>query len=135
MTIARLQLASGAFRIANHHYASGPSGNRAMPPTRRCAGGITVCIDCLARCLYGTKGPSIVQDRPNHVICHGVGVVAMKNFSSSTVDEVLECLWQTDRIEGIMTLGGRNPSLDSIRRVLPNRVRLWGDDGRYQSHP
>jgi len=53
----------------------------------------------------------------------------------AAVDEVLEYLWQTERIEGIMILGGRNPSLDSIRRVLPDRERLWGDDGRYQPHP
>jgi hypothetical protein len=38
-------------------------------------------------------------------------------------------------VEGILTLGGRNPSLDSIRRVLPDRDRLWGDDGRYRPHP
>jgi hypothetical protein len=52
-----------------------------------------------------------------------------------TVDEVLDYLWKTDQIEGIMTLGGRNPSLDDIRRVLPDRERLWGEDGRYQPQP
>ncbi len=52
-----------------------------------------------------------------------------------TVDEVLEHLWKADQIEGILTLGGRNPSLDNIRRVLPDRDRLWGDEGRYGSHP
>lgn len=50
----------------------------------------------------------------------------------ATVDEVLDFLWRTDRIEGIMTLGGRHPSLDEIRRVLPDRPRLWGADGMYQ---
>ena len=53
----------------------------------------------------------------------------------TTVDEVSEYLWESDQIEGILTLGGRHPSLDSIRRVLPDRDRLWGDDGRYRRHP
>ena len=51
------------------------------------------------------------------------------------VDQVLELLWRTDRIEGIFTLGGRHPSLDDIRRVLPDRPRLWGEDGKYQAEP
>lgn len=53
----------------------------------------------------------------------------------TTVDEVLDYLWTADQIEGIMTLGGRHPSLDDVRRVLPGRDRLWGDDGRYLPHP
>jgi hypothetical protein len=67
------------------------------------------------------------EDCNNALIDHETGL------ASATVDEVLDYLWQTDQIEGIMTLGGRNPSLDSIRRVLPGRERLWGDDGRYQA--
>jgi hypothetical protein len=53
----------------------------------------------------------------------------------NTVDQVLEYLWKSDQIEVILTLGGRHPSLDSIRRVLPDRQRLWGDDGRYRLDP
>ena len=68
------------------------------------------------------------RDCNNALIDHETGL------RSATVDEVLEDLWRTERIEGIMTLGGRNPSLDSIRRVLPDRERLWGDEGRYQPH-
>jgi len=66
------------------------------------------------------------EDCNNALIDHEAGL------DLATVDEVLDYLWKTDQIEGIMTLGGRNPSLDSIRRVLPDRERLWGDDGRYQ---
>ncbi len=51
----------------------------------------------------------------------------------TTVDEVLDYLWRSDQIEAIMTLGPRHPSLDDIRRVLPDRERLWGEDGRRQS--
>jgi hypothetical protein len=69
------------------------------------------------------------RDCNNALIDHETGL------DPATVDQVLEYLWQTERIEGIMTLGGRNPSLDNIRRVLPDRERLWGDDGRYQPHP
>jgi len=68
------------------------------------------------------------RDCNNALIDHETGL------RPATVDEVLEYLWRTGRIEGIMTLGGRNPSLDSIPRVLPDRERLWGDDGRYQPH-
>jgi hypothetical protein len=69
------------------------------------------------------------DDCNNALIDHETGL------ESTTVGEVLDYLWKTDQIEGIMTLGGRNPSLDSIRRVLPDRDRLWGDDGRYRPHP
>ena len=51
------------------------------------------------------------------------------------VDRVLDSLWKSDRIEGILTLGGRHSSLDDIRRVLPDRPRLWGEDGRHQAAP
>jgi len=51
------------------------------------------------------------------------------------VDQVLDSLWKSDQIEGIFTIGGRHPSLDDIRRVLPDRPRLWGEDGRHQAAP
>jgi hypothetical protein len=51
------------------------------------------------------------------------------------VDQALDALWRSDRIEGIFTLGGRHPSLDDIRRVLPDRPRLWGEDGMYRAAP
>ena len=69
------------------------------------------------------------QDCNNALIDHETGL------PSEAVDEVLDYLWEQGRIEAIMTLGGRNPSLDGIRRILPGRDRLWGDDGRYQPHP
>ena len=50
----------------------------------------------------------------------------------STVDEVHDHLWRSDRVEGIMTAGDRNPSLVGFLRVLPDRDRLWGDEGRYR---
>jgi hypothetical protein len=68
------------------------------------------------------------EDCNNTVIDHETGL------SPSTVDEVLEYLWKSDQIEGIMTGGGRSPSLDDLRRVLPGRERLWGNEGRYRSH-
>ena len=67
--------------------------------------------------------------------CNNILIDHETGLAPATVDEALESLWQSDQIEGIMTLGGRNPTLDSIRRVLPGRERLWGDDGRYQPHP
>ena len=66
--------------------------------------------------------------------CNNVVLDRETGLGQVTVDEVLEHLWKSDQIEGILTLGGRHPSLDSIRRVLPDRDRLWGDDGRYQPH-
>jgi hypothetical protein len=69
-----------------------------------------------------------VDDCNNALIDHETGL------NSNTVDEVLEHLWKTDQIEGIMIVGGRNPALDDVRRVLPDRERLWGDDGRYRAH-
>ena len=44
-------------------------------------------------------------------------------LDSEIVDGVLDSLWKSDRIEGISTLGGRHPSLDDIRRMLPDRTR------------
>ena len=69
------------------------------------------------------------DDCNNALIDHETGL------NPSTVDEVLEYLWKSDQIEGVMIVGGRNPSLDNVRRVLPDRERLWGDDGRYRAHP
>lgn len=53
----------------------------------------------------------------------------------TTVDEILEHLWESNRIEAILTVGSRHPSLESIRRVLPDRNRLWGDVGGHRPHP
>ena len=64
--------------------------------------------------------------------CNNVLLDHETGLDSTTVDEVLDFLWKSDQIEGIMTLGGRHPSLDDIRRVLPDRPRLWGEDGRYR---
>ena len=68
------------------------------------------------------------EDCNNAVLDHETGL------DPATVDAVLEYLWESDQIEGILTLGGRRPSLDSLRRVLPDRDRLWGEDGRYRHH-
>ena len=67
------------------------------------------------------------EDCNNHLLDHETGL------DPATVDEILDYLWKADQIEGILTLGGRNPSLDDIRRVLPDRERLWGEDGRYRT--
>jgi len=67
--------------------------------------------------------------------CNNALLDAETQLDPKTVDQVLDYLWKTDQIEAIMTLGGRHPSLDGIRRVLPDRERLWGADGRYQPHP
>lgn len=65
------------------------------------------------------------EDCNNLLLDHETGL------DPATVDEILDSLWRADQIEGILTLGGRHPSLDDIRRVLPDRERLWGEDGRY----
>jgi hypothetical protein len=67
--------------------------------------------------------------------CNNVLIDYETGLDSATVDEVLDHLWKTDQVEGIMTFGGRNPSLDGLRRVLPERNRLWGTDGRSRPHP
>jgi hypothetical protein len=67
--------------------------------------------------------------------CNNAVLDVETGLDPTTVDEVLEHHWESGQIEGILTLGGRNPSLDSLRRVLPDRDRLWGDDGRYRPHP
>jgi len=69
------------------------------------------------------------EDCNNALIDHETGL------ASSVVDEILEYLWKSDQIEGVMIVGGRNPSLDDLRRVLPAREPLWGDEGRYHAHP
>jgi len=92
--------------------------------------------------VYGVVDPEAVKDvlaviglyEDSDRDCNNALIDHETGLFPTTVDEVLEYLWRTERIEGIMTLGGRNPSLDSIRRVLPDRERLWGDDGRYQPH-
>ena len=66
--------------------------------------------------------------------CNNVLLDHETGLDPVTVDEVLEFLWKSDQVEGILTLGGRSPSLDDVRRVLPDRERLWGEDGRYQAH-
>jgi hypothetical protein len=58
------------------------------------------------------------EDCNNALLDHETGL------DPAAVDEVLNFLWQSDQIEGILTLGGRNPSLDDIRRVVPDRPRL-----------
>ena len=67
--------------------------------------------------------------------CNNALIDGETGLDPKTVDEVLDHLWKTDQIEGILTLGGRHPSLDDIRRVLPDRERLWGEDGRYLAQP
>jgi hypothetical protein len=67
-------------------------------------------------------------DCDNHLIDQETGL------DPDTVDAVLDDLWKTDRIEAILAGGDRRPSLDKIRRVLPDRERLWGDDGKYEAN-
>ncbi len=65
-------------------------------------------------------------DCNNAVLDHETGLCP------GTVDELLGYLWKADLIEGVMVSGDRNPSLDDIRRVLPERDRLWGDEGKWR---
>jgi hypothetical protein len=64
-------------------------------------------------------------DCNNALLDHETGL------DSATVDEVLGYLWRADLIEGVMVIGVRHPSLDDVRRVLPGRARLWGDEGKW----
>ena len=61
--------------------------------------------------------------------CNNALIDFESGLNPATVDEVLDYLWKSDQIEGIMTPGGRNPSLVGILRVLPDKERQWGDDG------
>jgi hypothetical protein len=67
------------------------------------------------------------QDCNNQLIDDETGL------DPATVDAVLDHLWRTDRIEAIVGDGNRNPSLGKIRRVVEDRERLWGDDGRFEA--
>jgi hypothetical protein len=51
-----------------------------------------------------------------------------------TVDAVLDQLWRDGRIEAIRGPGERSPSVVKVRRVLPDREPLWGDDGTYKAN-
>ena len=68
------------------------------------------------------------QDCNNQLIDEETGL------DPAMVDAVLDHLWRTDRIEAILGSGGRSPSLEKIRRVLADRERLWGDEGRYEAN-
>jgi hypothetical protein len=58
--------------------------------------------------------------------CNNALIDLESGLNLATVDEVLGYLWKSNQIEGIMTPGGRNPSLVGILRVLPGRDQLWG---------
>jgi hypothetical protein len=66
--------------------------------------------------------------------CNNQLIEEETGLAAATVDAVLDHLWRTDRIEAIQAGGDRNPSLDKIRRVLAERERLWGDDGRFEAN-
>jgi hypothetical protein len=61
--------------------------------------------------------------------CNNALIDLESGLNPATVDEVLDYLWKSVQIEGIMTPGGRNPSLVGILRLLPDKERQWGDDG------
>jgi len=71
------------------------------------------------------------QDR-----CGSEAVAVETSLDQSVVDAVLGHLWQEDRIE-CRSAGwtGYYPiRLTDIRRVIPGRERLWGDEGRYKGY-
>ncbi|MGP0109382.1 MAG: hypothetical protein ACLPR9_11085 [Acidimicrobiales bacterium] len=61
--------------------------------------------------------------------CNNALIDLESGLNPATVDEVLDYLWKSIQIEGIMTPGGQNPSLVGILLVLPDKERQWGDDG------
>jgi hypothetical protein len=58
------------------------------------------------------------------------------DLPADVVDHALEELWRRGEIEGVPTFGcGRHPTLAGVRRVLPERGRMWGIDGMYTELP
>jgi hypothetical protein len=66
--------------------------------------------------------------------CNNELIDGETGLEPATVDAVLDHLWKTDRIEAIRAGGDRSPSLEKIRRVLTDRERLWGDDGKFEAN-
>jgi hypothetical protein len=67
--------------------------------------------------------------------CTNDVIVEATGLDKTVVASALHDLWKSDQIEGVLTLGGVNPYLVGIVRVLPGRDRLWGRDGRYKAQP
>jgi len=63
-------------------------------------------------------------------------LVEQTGLSGPEVAAVVGQLWETDEIEGVLTVGGGvKPHLVGIRQVLTGRPRVWGTDGYYKQQP
>jgi hypothetical protein len=60
---------------------------------------------------------------------------AATGLDPQTVDDALDYLWSSARIEGVLAVCGRRPCLHGIRRVVPGRRRIWGSSGYYRKLP
>ena len=74
-------------------------------------------------------------EEPGGAECDNAAIVEVTGFDPVTVAEILGQLWAADQIEGLKVLGAapseHGVNLQGIRRVLPDRDRLWGSEGRY----
>ena len=68
--------------------------------------------------------------------CNNETIVGVTDLDAPLVATILGELWQADRIEGVLTIGGGvKPHLEGIVRVLSGRQRVWKSDGYYQPQP
>ena len=66
-------------------------------------------------------------------VCDSPILVVESGFDRAEVDEVLDYLWQEDRIEcRRMRSADGSEMLTGIRRALEGRERRWGEWGRYR---
>jgi len=75
-------------------------------------------------------------EEPDRSECDNATIIEVTGLDAGAVGRILVQLWAADEIEGLRTLGGPGGgvvSLVGIRRVLPDRERLWGKEGRYRS--
>jgi hypothetical protein len=86
---------------------------------------VTVVLDGIDRCEDRVSKHGYFQ-------CDTLTLVEETSLDPVIVDTVLDFLWARHRIEAKSFTGAGRPFLTGIRRVLPTRPRLWGEEGRYQ---
>ena len=64
--------------------------------------------------------------------CDNLSIDIETGLDPDIVDATLGLLWSQDLIEAMPSWSDRRPSLTGIRRVIPDRPRLWGEMGRFK---
>jgi len=111
--------------------AAGPPAAVATPPPAVVAAGpraptvdyARLVLEAIQRC-----------ERPNSggfFRCDNLSIDIETGLDPAIVDATLWFLWTRDLIEGMQSWSNRRPSLTGIRRVLPDRPRLWDELGRF----